>query len=421
VADTGNRRVQVFAGGDTSTPRRMIGLDAKPGRIAVRDGKLALLLDDQSLRLLDATADPPKDLGRMGIGPAAVAVAIAPDNAVLVAFNGGPDRHFLKRYRMDPATDKLAEVATLAPSYLAQWPDLYPVAAPMTSAPDGTIWFATSHVFGSVLALDPATDTITEKVRALANPRCVGFGADGRVYVGGGAKSASGGRRVQVVAMTSLALPATEFPAGKDLYRDDGVPVWSLLPDQDGGVFVRVVEEGYRKGWPAFTLKKVFADGTVKPLVDFGELYAKRTTFHPAAAAYSLQFDAEGNLVLAALPLVAVCKLAPDGQVLWEAGLEPRGGADRIEFGEPRATAIDRRGRIWVADSRKHQVFCLSAQGKGLLVYGTRTGVDDLGGKGFRGPAAVATATINGTDFLYVGDAGNQRIVKFRIVDEPTP
>ncbi|MFZ2657763.1 MAG: hypothetical protein WAX69_22710 [Victivallales bacterium] len=417
VADTGNSRVQVFDAGKENSPGHVISLNAKPLRLDVRNGTLALLLDDQTLRVLDLKNSPDMELGCVKTGPGAVAVALTPDHAVLVAFNTGPDRNFLKKYQIDKESGKLKESSTIAPSYIDQWPNLYPVGMPMTSAPDGSIWFATSY-FGRILALDPVTDKITEKIRSLGSyPLCVGFGSDGKLFVGGSAKSKSGGRRIQTMPLDDPASPATEFPNDKDLYNEDGVPVWSILPDKDGGVFVRIIEEGYQKGWPAMTIKKVLADGTMKPFVDFGHLYAKRTTFHPAGTVYSMQFDRNGDIILAALPLVAVYRIAPDGKIVWEAGLEPQGGADKIEFGAPRATAIDSHGRIWVADTAKNKVFCLSPRGKLLFEYGTRVNVDDIEGKGFDNPSAVAIATVNGADFLYVGDSGNQRIVKYRIME----
>jgi hypothetical protein len=42
-------------------------------------------------------------------------------------------------------------------------------------------------------------------------------------------------------------------------------------------------------------------------------------------------------------------------------------------------------------------------------------GVDDIDGKGFDHPSGIQIAKCNGGEFLYVGDSGNQRIVKFRI------
>ena len=53
------------------------------------------------------------------------------------------------------------------------------------------------------------------------------------------------------------------------LSKDPAVPIWGLLPDSDGGVYVRVVEEGYQKGWPALAIKKIYAgrpDGAVPRL-----------------------------------------------------------------------------------------------------------------------------------------------------------
>jgi hypothetical protein len=41
--------------------------------------------------------------------------------------------------------------------------------------------------------------------------------------------------------------------------------------------------------------------------------------------------------------------------------------------------------------------------------------VDEVEGKGFDGPSGIATATAGEQEYLYVGDAGNRRIVKFRI------
>lgn len=71
------------------------------------------------------------------------------------------------------------------------------------------------------------------------------------------------------------------------------------------------------------------------------EAYAKRTTFHPSTAYYSMKFDNSRNVILAAMPLVAVYNITRDGKILWEAGRQPQGGADKIDFGVPRDVAVD--------------------------------------------------------------------------------
>ena len=81
------------------------------------------------------------------------------------------------------------------------------------------------------------------------------------------------------------------------------------------------------------------------------------------SAEYSLQFDAERNIVFTALPLQAVYKVARDGTILWEAGMQPQGGADTVEFLAPRGTAVDSRGRIWVVDGETQKNLLPLARG----------------------------------------------------------
>ena len=96
-------------------------------------------------------------------------------------------------------------------------------------------------------------------------------------------------------------------------------------------------------------------------------------------------------------------------------GAQPQGGADTVDFLAPRDTAVDSRGRIWVVDAEMQKVYCLSPAGKLLLVHGGPATWDDATGEGFSQPTGVAVAGLDGVDYLYVGDAGNQRLVKYRI------
>ena len=129
----------------------------------------------------------------------------------------------------------------------------------------------------------------------------------------------------------------------------------------------------------------------------------------------TLAFDQAHNLVLTALPLQSVMKISPEGKILWEAGTDPQGGADKVDFSNPRDLALDSAGNIWVVDSGKDKLYCLSPEGKLLLTFGESSGLDDLSGQGFGDPTGVAVTTVNGVDYLYVGDAGNQRLIKYRL------
>jgi outer membrane protein assembly factor BamB len=268
---------------------------------------------------------------------------------------------------------------------------------------------------GKLLSLDPATDVITDRGSSQVRAVCLAFGPDGLLYVGGYAPAGATGPSLPVLQWPALT-KVGDFPQAGPLYKmSPEMPIWGLLPDADGGVYVRVVEDGYLKGAGAFNFKKVYPDGTSKPFVDFGYTYGKRAVYHPLAAHYALAFDPEHNVVLASLPLESVMKLSPDGKILWEAGLEPQGGAAKLDLGDPQALALDSGGNIWVVDSQRAKLYCLSPEGKLLLTFGGPGGVDDLSGNTFDSPTAVAIATVNGVEYLYVGDAGNMRLVKYRL------
>jgi hypothetical protein len=77
--------------------------------------------------------------------------------------------------------------------------------------------------------------------------------------------------------------------------------------------------------------------------------------------------------------------------------------------------AVDSRGRVWVVDGETQKIYCLSPAGKLLLTHGGAATWDDVRGAGFSRPSGIAVVALDGVDYLYVGDAGNQRIVKYRV------
>jgi hypothetical protein len=414
VADRSNGRIQVFSADNQAAPQRIIKMPGGAGPLAldVRGPRLAVLTDRGTLLVFHRSDDADRPVASLDIGPGARSVAIGPKSMIYVAFHGTPDRYDLRKYRLDKGT--LVEAAVVARSFMAQWPNFFPAATPLATDPQGQVWFATDTA-GTLLSLDPRTDTVrlrgTVGWRALA----IQFGSDGACHVVGYADR-EGQMRINSYRVQPTGLKPLDTTASRPLLsKDPAVPIWGLLPDKDGGIYARVVEEGYRKGWPALALKKLYPDGRMEPFLDFGGLYAHRRTFGPWECVYSLQFDADRNIILAALPLQAVYQVAPSGEIRWEAGMQPRGGADAIPFMAPRQAALDSQGRIWVVDSETGKLYCLSPQGKLLLEHGGRATCDDLRGAGFSNPTGIAAVRIDAVDYLYVGDAGNQRIVKYRI------
>jgi DNA-binding beta-propeller fold protein YncE len=408
VADTGNNRVQRFAVDQTDTPNLVIPTDTPPTCVAIRGQTLAVLMgpDNQTLTLFDLTNTPPTLLATRKLDSYARSVALAPNGGVIVAYSYGQ----VLRYAY--ANGALTDAGVLTRAAMDDWPRLFPAGTPMITAPDGQIWFATD-VYGKLMSLNPATDTVTEHA-APGRDLCLGFGPNGLLCAGGYPDAGQAGPSLAVVQPPALTKVGA-VPSTGSLYKGADVPVWGILPDDDGGVYVRVVEEGWDKGWTALDFKKVYPDGTVKPWLDFGQLYAKRTTFPPPAAYYAMEFDAARNILLTAFPLESVMKVTPDGKILWEAGVVPQGGADRVDFVEPRDLAQDSAGDIWVIDSGSKKLYCLSPAGKLLFTFGGPGGIDDLSGQTFGLPTGVAIATVEGTEYLYVGDAGNNRLLKYQL------
>jgi DNA-binding beta-propeller fold protein YncE len=412
VADQGNGRIQVFPAERHERPERIIKTVGGPLAVDLRGPWMALLTDRNTLVVFPRTDESGRPAATLDIGSGGHSVAVGPESTFYVAFCGGPDRYDLRKYQLKAGV--LAEVAVLARSFMAQWPNLFPAAMPLASDPQGHVWFTTDTA-GRLLSLDPRTDTVRQRGQLPGRALAVAFASDGTCHVVGYADR-EGKLRVATYRVEADGLkPLGTIPAEKTLSGDKAVPIWGVLPDNDGGDYVRVVEEGWRKGWPALAIKKVHADGRMEAFLDFGELYAVRRTFGPWGCVYSLQFDAQHNVILTALPLQAVYQVAADGKIRWEASAQPQGGADAIALAAPQQTAIDSHGRIWVVDSETDKIYCLSSQGKLLLEFGGPATWDDREGTGFAHPTGIAAVRANGVDYLYVGDAGNQRIVKYRI------
>ena len=412
VADRGNGRIQVFRADRHDEPDRIIKTAGNPLAVDVRGRWMAVLTDRNTLIVFNRTDESDRPAATLDIGPGGHSVAVGPESTFYVAFHGTPDRYDLRKYQLEAGV--LAEVAVLARSFMAQWPNLFPAATPLATDPQGQVWFATDTA-GRLLSLDPRTDTVRQRAQLSWRALALGFASDGTCHVVGYADG-EGKLRVATYRVEADGLkPCGTIPAEKTLCGDNAVPIWGVLPDRDGGVYVRVVEDGYRKGWPALAIKKVHADGRMDSFLDFGELYAVRRTFGPWECVYSLQFDVQHNVILTALPLQAVYQVAADGKIRWEAGAQPQGGADAIALAAPRQTAIDSQRRIWVVDSETDKIYCLSPQGKLLLEYGGPATWDDRQGIGFAHPTGIAAVRANGVDYLYVGDAGNRRIVKYWI------
>ena len=409
VADGGNRRIQIFSPEKHDAPARIIPLAFNPSALAVGEFNSAPVLavggpSEFGLYSLNGTNASPFASQKIS-GLKALALG-GPKGPSVLAATADSLRGYVLR------DGHLTEGALISEPYQRQWPNLFRWDAAFVQDAKGRICFPTDQD-GRLLTLDPQTDTLRDAGAIPWRTRAIAFGPNGTLFTANHENKSSGAVIHTYAPDANGWKPAADYTK-KALYAETGAPVWGMIWDRDS-LIVRVVEEGYQKGWPALSIKRLLPDGTLRPFLDFGPLFAVRTRFAPWEATYAFKHDRDGNLIFTARPLVALYKLTPEGKVIWEAGITPQGGADAVDFKHPRDVAVDHRNRIWVTDMLLDTVFCFSPDGKKLAQFGTHAEVDDAEGKGFDHPAGLAVVPSGDREFLYIGDAGNQRILKYRI------
>jgi len=108
------------------------------------------------------------------------------------------------------------------------------------------------------------------------------------------------------------------------------------------------------------------------------------------------QYDASGNFLQ---------ESPPDDP--WNSG------SDDTHFNIPRGIAFDSGGRLYVSDTENHRIQVYTFTVEGTVVYSTtigETGVSGSDNSHFNQPYRIA---IDGSDNLYVADAGNHRLQIF--------
>jgi outer membrane protein assembly factor BamB len=412
VADTKNKRIQIFSPGNIQKPEQIVALDFEPSLVAVKqqpEKTLMLVGDNQRVQLLSVSNKSQQVIATHKIrNLSALAIDITQGNKTYLATNN-------ELFTYVVSEGKFTDQKLVAPSYHKQWPAIYMWDVSFESYTDGKIYFASDN-YARLNVLNPADDSVKIVGELPWRARTIAFGPNHEIYA---AREEDKKVHIEKFILSSNGLEKAGRYIEQSLYDNQRVPVWGMLWDKDG-LLVRVVEEGHKKGWPALAIKRVMPDGQFKPFLDFGHLFAVRAKFHPSVATYAMQHDQDGNIVFAAMPLKAVYKVTSVGTIIWESSLKPQGDAEKINFGDPRDLAIDSQNRIWVTDSVNDQVLCLSTNGKLMYQFGMHVGVDDTQGKGFNQPCGLAITKVDDQEFLYVGDQGNQRILKYCILNAST-
>jgi sugar lactone lactonase YvrE len=199
---------------------------------------------------------------------------------------------------------------------------------------------------------------------------------------------------------------------------NDGKPLfeaWYMVPtdleiDADGEVIVRLHNPGAQP-----------ADKTVS-LFRWSPETGKRQLLHDVGVAlsgygdYGLHRLPDGGLLIAGGTTRTIRRLAPDGTLLWSKTLHKHYIPGTFDTLQALGITTDSLGRVWVTDTARNRILCLTADGDFLGSYGHFGTMDDQTGLGLNQPVGIAALKdAAGNETLYVADTGNQRIAKFNI------
>lgn len=197
---------------------------------------------------------------------------------------------------------------------------------------------------------------------------------------------------------------------GRLLVADTGnsrIAVYAV--DGNGGTLVATVSGGVRRpeGVDLHPDGRILATGAASGnLVAFrdGEVVAERGGF---SSPHDVVVDADGNLWVADAGNDRVVKLSSDFQPMMVLSGEAYG------FSGPRYLDFDADGRLYVADKYTHTIKIIAPDGELIQVLGS--GQAGEGPGLFDRPEGVE---IRGRD-VWVSDTYNDRIVRYRMSDQP--
>ena len=173
----------------------------------------------------------------------------------------------------------------------------------------------------------------------------------------------------------------------------------------DDGSFIRRVEP-----WDRLKFEKVLPDGRAEPVFDFDYRDFRQGN------RFGFCRGTDGTVYVAGAGSRRVAAYRADGTRLWERAWRPAQttALGDLPFRCPSSCALDGKGRLWVADSAADHLIALDAKdGRFLGTWGCSGTPDDKTGFGFSQISGLAVIG----DVLYALDAGNLRLLSFRIGD----
>ena len=336
------------------------------------------------------------------------ALALTPEGNLAVGFRSEVEGVVAREYaRTDKGLDKrrdlvrgLKEIATQSLSSFTQ-----------LKVHEGNLYFG---AYGKLMRLAPGK---TDQAQVAFDPGwgrqfdAFGFAPNGDLYLAAHYIGASRGVNLYRCVKTLEGWAAPEYlNGGKSLSGE----AWYIAPsdlevDAQGRVVLRLNNPEKIDNGREITICRWSPDGSREKVFSVGADFEQY-------GSYGLHLASDGKLYVAGGTSRSVSCLAPTGELLWRSGYEVHQGPNSVPWRQPMGITTDRRGRVWITEPARNQVICLAPDGKFLKAYGHFGSIDGRDGMAFCNPAGIAAIKdAAGVEWLYVADAGNQRLVKWRL------
>lgn len=193
---------------------------------------------------------------------------------------------------------------------------------------------------------------------------------------------------------------------------------FGVVLDQQGNVYVADAGDNNR-------IRKIGVDGVVSTFAGAKEGYADGIA---GAAAFNtpsgLAIDTAGNIYVADTGNNAIRKITPQGMVTTLAGNGKAGYLDgasnQAQFNGPIGVAVDKAGKVYVADTYNDKIRLITPDGQvSTLAGGARPGYQDGAAQEalFDTPCAIV---VNAKGELFIADTRNNAIRKLDVHGEVT-
>jgi len=384
--------------------------DSKFGALAVnQSGGLVVVVQGMALQAFRRVGDGKlAPAWRTPLKANATAVKFLADDRLVVGFKGeDPDGVVVREFRLSDSGATVGKglvngLKAIENRSLAGFTQLKVRKDKVYYLAHGRLWRLTSGAKRGVLAYDPPPGRGAFESFA--------FAPNGDLYLASHYRGKSRGVNLFRAAKSGKGY-------GKLEYLNDGKPLvnaWYMVPndlevDRNGNVILRLYDpENNPHGHKVSIFRWSPKTGKSKRVLEIGDALGDYGN-------YGLCQLSDGGLLVAGGTTRSIWRLAPDGKVLWNKTYNNNYIPGTFDVRQPQGITVDSRGRIWVADTARHQIICLDGDGAFVASYGHFGNLDDKTGLGLSSPIGVVVLRNSGGEWLYIADSGNQRIVKWRI------